>query len=61
MSPPEDSYPNTASPEYSKTADRQENNLSTNFMEMIEEGQLKMNKSLKELEENPAKKVARNQ
>lgn len=39
----------------------QENNLSTNFMEMIVEGQLKMNKSLKELEENPAKKVARNQ
>lgn len=30
-------------------------------MEMIEEGQVKMNKSLKELEENPTKKVARNQ
>lgn len=61
MSPPEASYPNTASPEYSRTTDMQENNLSSNFMEIIEESQMKMNKSLKESEENPSKKVARSQ
>lgn len=47
MSPPEPSYPTTASPEYSNTAEAQEDDLKPNSMKAIED--------LKE-ETNPLKK-----
>jgi hypothetical protein len=36
MTPTEPRYLTTASPEYSNTAEAQENNLKNNFMTMIE-------------------------
>ena len=36
MTPSESRYPMTARPEYSNTAEAQENDLKNNFMKMIE-------------------------
>lgn len=49
MSPPELSYPTTASPEYSNTAKAEENYLKTNVMKMIVILKEEVNKSLKEI------------
>jgi hypothetical protein len=49
MSPLEPSYPTTASPEYPKIAEAQENDLKTNFMKLIEVLKAEMNKSPREM------------
>ena len=52
MSPTEPSCPTTAGPEYFNTAEIQEKDLKTNYMEMIEYLEKKMSKSLKQIHEN---------
>lgn len=54
MSPPELSYPTTASLEYSSTASAPENDLKTNYRLMKEFLKKEMKNSLKDIEENKA-------
>ena len=51
MSPLEATYPTTVNPEYSSTAEAQENDLKTNFMKIIEVLKQEINKSLKKSRE----------
>jgi hypothetical protein len=51
----EPNYPTIASPEYSNTAETQQNDLKTNFINTIELFKQEMNKSLKEIQENTSK------
>lgn len=57
MSPPEHSYFTTTNPEQSSTAEEPENDLTTNFMKMIEVIKEDMNKSLKKWEETIYKQM----
>ena len=60
MAPSETIYPITASPEYSNTAEAQENDSKSNHMKMIEAFKEEMNKPLKEIQENAIKQVKMN-
>lgn len=51
MSPLEPSYTTTAGPEYSNTAEAQENDITTNARKMVEVLTEEMNKSVKEAPE----------
>lgn len=51
MLPSEPRYLITASPEFSNTAEPQENNFETNFMKMVEVINKEMNKSLNGIQE----------
>ena len=55
MPPPEPSYPTTASPGYSNTAEAQENDLKLNFLKAREALKEEMNKSFKEIKEKKQK------
>jgi hypothetical protein len=55
MPPPEPSYPTTASPGYSSTAEAQENDLKLNFLKAREALKEEMNKSFKEIKEKKQK------
>ena len=51
MAPLEPSYLTIASPGYSNAAEAQENDLKTNFVEMIEVFKVEINKHIKEIQE----------
>jgi hypothetical protein len=55
LTPPEYSYPTTASPGYPNTTKAQENDLKYNFIKMAEAFKEEMNESLKEIQENTIK------
>ena len=57
MSLTEPNYPTVACPDYYNTTEIQENDLQQNLIKMIEAFKDKINKSLKEIQENTIKQV----
>ena len=57
----EPSYPSRTDPEYSSTAEAQEKDLKTNYLEMIEVLKKKMNKSLNKIQGKANKNFAENE
>lgn len=51
------SYATTVSPEYSSTAEEQENEFKINLMKMIEDLKEEINKSIEEIKENTNKQL----
>jgi hypothetical protein len=57
MTPPQHSYPITASTGYPKIIETKENDLKTNFIRMIEVFQEEKNKFVKEMQHNTFKPI----